>query len=214
MNKEQADKKVKVTLTDERPVTVRNGNWPVMASATRDTDHNNQELFRRYYLRVRQHDIGFGSVEDGVDAPNPHPDGRCLVYGWYESSYQGESGSQAGYRCDINDVVETIRKVGDRIKAPEYLIDECVADLPEVEEEEEAETDNITLQINISIPKGDKGRAVSLCNTLIEWEIALRGQGPGGHIPVTAETRLADAICKTRHELQEITGLITPPESV
>lgn len=131
MNKEKAEKVVTVTLTDERPVMVKNGLWPVMASATHDRDHNNQEIFRRHYLRVRIHDTGADN-----ESHNPHPDNRCLVYGWYESSYQTESGAQAGYRCQIEDVVATIRKVGERIGAPEWLIDGCVADLPAVVVEE------------------------------------------------------------------------------
>lgn len=136
MNKEKADKIVTITLTDERPVKVKNGLWPVMASASHDRDHNNQEIFRRHFLRVRIHDTGADNENH-----NPHADGRCIVYGWYESSYQGESGAQAGYRCKIEDVVETIRKVGERIAAPQWLVDECVADLPAVEENETPSTD-------------------------------------------------------------------------
>lgn len=131
MNKEKADKIVTITLTDERPVKVTNGKWPVMASASLDRDHRNQEIFRRYYLRVRIHDTGADNENH-----NPHPDGKCLVYGWYETSWQGEHGAQAGYRCDIGNVVTTIRTVGERIGAPQHLIDECVADLPATEEKE------------------------------------------------------------------------------
>jgi hypothetical protein len=131
MTKETAEKVTTVTLTDERPVRVKNGLWPVVATASHDRDHNNQEIFRRHYLRVRQHDTGAD-----LETLDPHEDGRCLVYGWYSSSYQGEAGSQAGYRCQIEDVVETIRKVGERINAPEWLIDQCVADLPAVDEKE------------------------------------------------------------------------------
>lgn len=128
MTQEQHDKQVTVTLTDERPVRVKNGLWPVMAKASEDRDHNNQELFRRFYLRVRIHDTG-----ESLDESNPHADGQCLVYGWYESSYQGEAGAQAGYRCHIDEAPETIRNVGERIGAPQWLIDDCVADLPAVE---------------------------------------------------------------------------------
>lgn len=125
MNKLHADKVSTITLTDARPIKVRNGDWPVMASASHDTDHNNQEIFRRHYLRVRIHDTGADN-----ETHNPHADGACIVYGWYESSWQGEHGSQCGYRCQIDEVVETIRRVGEYIDAPLWLIDQCVGDLP------------------------------------------------------------------------------------
>lgn len=143
MTTEIKDKKHTITLTDERPVIVRDWSWPVVAKASEDTDHNNQELFRRYYLRVRLHAKSssdqekmqwYGALKEGAPALAPDEDGRCLVYGWYESSHQFESGSQAGYRATMDNVVEIIRKVGERIGAPEHLIDECVADLPVKEE--------------------------------------------------------------------------------
>jgi hypothetical protein len=134
MKQELADKTHTIALTDERPVTVKTKFWPVIAKATRDRDHNNQEIFRRYYLRVRQHDTGAKIVgEDTIFTP--HEDGRCIVYGWYESSWQGESGSQAGYRCSIDEVVAKIREVGDYIGADRDLIDRCIADLPSLIEE-------------------------------------------------------------------------------
>ena len=103
-----------ITLTGRAPVTIDEAVWPVVARAAKDRDHNNQELFRRYYLTVRK-----------------HADGRALVYGTYSTSWQGEEGKRGGYQIDKEaDVAATIAEVGELIGAPQSVIDECVADLP------------------------------------------------------------------------------------
>jgi len=133
-----ANDKVTITLTDERPARVSKNNWPLVARASEDRDHNNQELFRRYYLRVRLHAVETTDDEraieyhGGKDGPllAAHSDKRAVVYGWYESSYQGESGSQSGFRCTLDECAETIRRVGEAIGADESLVMECIGDLP------------------------------------------------------------------------------------
>lgn len=197
MNKEKAEKIVTITLTDERPVKVKNGQWPVMASASNDRDHNNQEIFRRHYLRVRIHDTG-----TDLETHNPHPDGRCLVYGWYESSYQGESGAQAGYRCQIEDVVPTIRQVGERINAPQWLADECVADLPAVEEEKNNPVESVSEPLE------------ALCVKWIADERQYRSQVDEARKAGTPHSGMlahADQLAECRRQLQEAAHLVVAP---
>jgi len=139
---------ITITLTDARPMRVKKTLWPIVAKASEDRDHNNQELFRRYYLRVRRHAVRlpdgaesdmawYGGDKDGAPTLAPHPDGRVVVYGWYESSYQNESGAQAGYICTLDEAPARIREVGEAISAPSHLITECCGDLPPVDESAE-----------------------------------------------------------------------------
>ena len=135
---------VKITLTDSRPMLLSKAKWPLVARASEDTDHNNQELFRRYYLRVRIHAAlapdGIDGIEyygrDTASAPTlvPHRDGRVVVYGWYESSWQGENGIKSGYVCALDDAAQHIRQVGEEIGADESLIIECIGGLPPIDE--------------------------------------------------------------------------------
>ena len=140
------DNKINITLTDARPMRVSKTAWPLVARASEDRDHNNQELFRRYYLRVRLHAVRTPDGQDaleyhGADKSDiglaPHPDGRAIVYGWYESSWQGESGISGGYCCTLDEAADYVRKVGQEIGAEESLIVDCIGDLPPVDGEDE-----------------------------------------------------------------------------
>jgi hypothetical protein len=53
-----------------------------------------------------------------------------VVYGWSESSWQDESGTQSGFRCTLDNCAATIRAVGEAIGADESLVMECIGDLP------------------------------------------------------------------------------------
>lgn len=139
------DDAIILRLTDARPMRVRRSLWPIVAKASEDRDHNNQELNKRYYLRVRQHArlLTPGEADamewygaDREEAPSlaPHPDGRVVVVGWSESSWQGEHGASAGHVTTLDEAPAVIRRVGEAIGAPEYLIDECCNDLPPVDE--------------------------------------------------------------------------------
>lgn len=134
---------ITITLTDARPIRVSNRTWPLVAKATRATDHNNQDLTRRHYLKVRQQAM---QIPDGVaDAMEyygsskaeytlaPHPDDRLVVYGWSESSYQSEHGSEAGFVCSLDEAAEMIRRVGEIIGADKTLISDCCGDLPPID---------------------------------------------------------------------------------
>lgn len=105
--------KRKITLTDERPVLVTDEEWPVVASASHDKDGSGNQANRRQYMRVRQ-----------------HADGRCLVYGWSESSWQGEHGRQAGFRATPDDCPRQLRMVAGLVGIEEWLVMQCISDLP------------------------------------------------------------------------------------
>jgi len=201
MTKETAEKTVTITLTDERPVTITNGRWPVVAKATHDTDHNNQQIFCRHYLRVRQHDTG-----ESLDELKPHTDGQCLVYGWYQDDHQGAHGAQAGYRCHIDDVVGTIRTLGEKIGAEEWLIDECVANLPAVEEPDEEPGPGLPAELSIAIRVETREQAEVIVKSLTALEADVRAG-----LPSLPATRLADAVAETRRGLQERAGLVVAP---
>jgi hypothetical protein len=137
------DNKIVITLTNARPLQVSKVLWPLIARATEDRDHNNQELFERYYLRVRQHCVltedpekaisYHGSESEGAAKVAPHEDGRVVVYGWHETSYQGSHGIEAGEVCSLDEAPAVIRQVGEAIGAPEHLITSCCGDLPPVD---------------------------------------------------------------------------------
>ena len=110
-----------ITLTDAQPVRVREDLWPVIASA-RDWDGEHEsQAFRRWYLTVRQ-----------------HADGRTIVYG---SETEGMGGARQGYEearagllLDAGaDIAAAVRRVGERARCSDAMIDAVIADLPAVE---------------------------------------------------------------------------------
>jgi len=118
-----------ITLYDRPPVTIREADWPVLASAEwhwHEGEHESQ-AFRtaKAILIVRQHD-----------------DGRYLVYGIAErySAWKAECGYErrGGVLANANaQVPEVLREVGERLadKLPDAetireLIDKCISDLP------------------------------------------------------------------------------------
>lgn len=112
-------KKRTITLTDRRPITVNEDDWPVIASARWWEGEHEFQAFRRASVRVRQ-----------------HADGRAIVYGVGSSNYRNERPLDAGYllATDAGDeeLVNKIHQVADAIGHP-HLADECIADLPSVE---------------------------------------------------------------------------------
>jgi hypothetical protein len=103
-----------ITLTGRRPVKIVEDEWPVIAVGK---DHGGQiecQADRSWVVRVRQ-----------------HADGRALIYGVYETRWQGESGSRGGKMLDAgDDIIAGIRSVAESIGASEDVAQECIADLP------------------------------------------------------------------------------------
>lgn len=121
--------KITVTLTDQPPVLISNEIWPVIATARGDSwtggDYARHEQalaqreLDRYFLRVRQ-----------------HADGRALVYGVLTAApaWTGSEDNAGGYLLDPgDDIVASIRQVGEEVGIPERLVRECIADLPATE---------------------------------------------------------------------------------
>lgn len=117
---------LRIVLTDRRPVTVDKAEWPVVASATDDSDvghdyaRHSQALFRgeldKYRLTVRQ-----------------HKDGRAVVYGVLDaaSAWTGSEDYRGGELLAPGaDVAAAIRRVGESCRLPDSVIHECVANLP------------------------------------------------------------------------------------
>ena len=128
-----------ITLTDRPPVTIREDDWPIIASS-QSKEFDNQYEFQanctsKWHFAVRQHD-----------------DGRAIVYATYSysSTYQNARNYRA--RAGVllaadatknNGLVDAIRAVSATIANAEHvgtdadrwptLRDECIADLPAVE---------------------------------------------------------------------------------
>lgn len=118
-----------ITLSRRRPVTVREDQWPIIASAhgdscaRRDVTQHQQAVARgecdEYTLRVRQ-----------------HADGRTLVYGVLDAAIAAwgqPAGGQDRRGGELlapgADLPAAIRRVGEDCHLPDHLIRACVADL-------------------------------------------------------------------------------------
>lgn len=111
--------KLKITMSERRPLTIDPELWPVIAQADW---HNGQHDFQANTIRrirVRQ-----------------HADGRRIVYGFQRA---GNGGQHAGTRNpeggflitagDEDETIRAIRRIGGIIN-DDQLADECIADLP------------------------------------------------------------------------------------
>lgn len=110
-----------ITLTDRPPVTIREDQWPIIATGDWGDSSNGirSQSNREATVRVREHE-----------------DGRRIVYGVSSSQWQGESGSKAGMlipavdgKPDTDATIRAIHDVTDMIGHP-ALSAECIADLP------------------------------------------------------------------------------------
>jgi hypothetical protein len=109
-----------ITLTDRPPVTIREDDWPVIASARWwDGEYECQaNLTVSVRVREREHD------------------GRRIVYGVWDSQRRHERSQRAGRVVDGVDgqpdsarTIAAIHDVCTRIGRPDLAAD-CVADLP------------------------------------------------------------------------------------
>jgi hypothetical protein len=126
-----------ITLTNRRPVTITEDDWPMIAEASGDSYKGNdggrhrqasaQGELDTYTLRVRQ-----------------HADSRVLVYGKFDaaSAWTGSEDWAGGELLDERttgeappqpDIAAAIRRVGENGHIPDRVIRDCIADLPAVE---------------------------------------------------------------------------------
>ena len=113
------DNKMKIELTNRRPVIVNKADWIKIAS-TKDWDNQYEcQANRTWYLCVRQ----------------SKKDSRCIIYGWSTSQYQGEGTVSGGMIVDsIDDVVPAINSVcNDLFPDKPNMSRDCINNLPSVE---------------------------------------------------------------------------------
>lgn len=115
--------KIKITMSERRPVTIVKADWPLIASASWYSGTIESQANYVARIRVRQHE-----------------DGRTIVYGSAERGPGGAPidyrGAAAGYMLDApasdEETVRAIRRVAGVIEHDE-LAAECIADLPDEE---------------------------------------------------------------------------------
>ena len=113
---------------------------------------------------------------------------------------------------DLNDAVSDARtKAHEADIEREYMTQALSCAEAEAAEEAEAadEPTGMPVELNISVEIKDETLAKRVVDSLIEWERNLRAaNGVSGHIPVTAEMKLADSIRDARRNLQEVAKLV------
>lgn len=107
-----------ITLSNRPPVKIKESEWPMIAKASWcDNPAIPVQANRSASVRVRQ-----------------HADGRSIVYGVYESQWQGESTLKSGVLLDKGaDIAAAINEVVNEIGVTTTMAAECIADLPAVE---------------------------------------------------------------------------------
>jgi len=112
--------KIRITMSERRPLSVSKSEWPVIAKADWHDGQIKYQANTERHIRVRQ-----------------HADGRRIVYGFQEpgngGQFAGTRNPQAGFLIDAgapeNETVRAIRRVGG-ILEDDQLADECIANLP------------------------------------------------------------------------------------
>ena len=111
-----------ITLTDRRPVTIDEAEWPIVAVGDErpGSSHNGTPVPNyetdRYTIRVRQ-----------------HADGRAIVYVVVDAAtaWTGTADYRGGVLLTAgSDIAAAILSVGEAAGCPASVIRECIADLP------------------------------------------------------------------------------------
>jgi hypothetical protein len=111
--------KIKITMSERRPLSIDPEQWPVIARVDRHDGVVECQANHEWTIRVRE-----------------HADGRRLVYGWLRAGnggvYAGWRGAEGGFLVlagDEGETVRAIRRIGGII-GDDKMSDECIADLP------------------------------------------------------------------------------------
>ena len=126
--------KLKITMSERRPLTIVKADWPLIAHADRHDGTVKVQANHEWTIRVRE-----------------HADGRRIVYGWVRAGnggvFEGWRGSEGGFLVapterfrdaglgplghvpDDEETIRAIRRMGG-IVDDDRLADECIADLP------------------------------------------------------------------------------------
>ena len=112
-----ATERIKVCLTDARPVNINPNNWPVIATARDWEGQYEFQSFRKWSITVRQKGDAY------------------LVYGWKTSAYECDDNVSHGFRATAKDLIQRIKDVANLIEPhnAESLAQTCINDLPEEE---------------------------------------------------------------------------------
>ncbi len=123
-------KKRTITLTGRRPVTIREDQWPTIASVTGDS-------YRGSDYGRHQQALAQGECDEYSVRVRQHEDGRAIVYAvlraaiaaWHQPA--GGVWHREGELLDAGaDLAAAVRRVGEEAEIPDSLIRECIADLP------------------------------------------------------------------------------------
>lgn len=128
---EKKVEKLKITMSERRPITIVKADWPLIARADRHDGAVECQANHEWTIRVRQ-----------------HADGRRIVYGWLTAGNggvpMGWRGAEGGFLVspprqlyglerssspDEDETIRAIRRVGGII-GDDVLAAECIADLP------------------------------------------------------------------------------------
>jgi hypothetical protein len=119
MTTTEAPKKIKIAMSERRPLSIVADDWPLIAHADRHDGKVACQANHEWSIRVRE-----------------HADGRRIVYGYLRSgnggTYAGWRGAEGGFMIPAGDedgTIRAIRRVGGIID-DNGLADECIADLP------------------------------------------------------------------------------------
>ncbi len=123
------NKNVTINLTNQAPVQVRSGDWPVIASADDDSWGHDVDYARH------QQAIAQGELDLYLLRVRQHKDGRTLVYAKLcgATAWTGSLDNYGGYLLeapDNDDLVSSIRSAGEEAGLPNHLIRDCIGDLP------------------------------------------------------------------------------------
>lgn len=119
-----------ITLTDRRPVSIDEADWPIVAKATGDT-YSGADYARHQQARAQ------GEIDEYSVRVRQHADGRAIVYAvvlaaasvWHQPA--GGIDHRGGVLLDSGaDIAAAIRAVGEAAGIPAHTIAECIADLP------------------------------------------------------------------------------------
>lgn len=109
-------KKIQITMSERRPITIVDADWPIIATAFRLN----------------------GAVEYELISVREHRDGRRIVYGWPPEGgfivaptdeLRDADAGPISHVPDDDETVRAIRRVGGIIDSV-ALANECIADLP------------------------------------------------------------------------------------
>lgn len=118
------DKKMKIEMTDRRPVQIIKSEWPVIAQGSGDSFGGNDGA--RHQQALLQ-----GELDEYRITVRQHADGRSIVYGGLSAGWSGNQSWTAGYLLNPGaDITQYIYKVAGVCSIPHVIAHECITNLP------------------------------------------------------------------------------------